>query len=252
MPLNWITMQMFAEAAGERWHRARSELPGLEKGRTTSSKVSINVCQHRVDLRHHCLSNRKEISTNRATWLTQGKCYQHPNSTTPTRAQTQNPARQRQNLKENIYKKKAGTCTRSAKQSTAKPRGRQGTRSSHVLPAPPDRNSSPNYSFIPHSAVPHLNLLPGDDVFLIFLLNNWNTQINILEDECWHKYYSTRMMSTNSSCTFLWSCCLSVCHLMLPRWIIDWKSIFKISGHIHWLSSALPGDCFHCPVKEQI
>lgn len=67
MPLNWIAMQMFAEAAGERWHRARSELPGLEKGRTTSSKGSINVWQHGVDLRYHCLSNRKEMSLNRAT-----------------------------------------------------------------------------------------------------------------------------------------------------------------------------------------
>lgn len=68
--LSWITMQMFAEAAGEGWQRARSELPGFEKGRTTSSKGSINACQHEVDLRHHCLSDRKEISINRAIWLT--------------------------------------------------------------------------------------------------------------------------------------------------------------------------------------
>lgn len=85
MPLNWITMQMFAEAAGERWHRARSELPGLEKGRSTSSKGSINVCQHGVGLRHHCPRGRKEIPISRAIWLTPRKCYQHPNSTTPTR-----------------------------------------------------------------------------------------------------------------------------------------------------------------------
>lgn len=154
---------------------------------------------------------------------------------------TQNSARQMQNLEENIFKKKARTCTRSTKQSTAKPQERQGMWSSPALPAPPDRNNKPpDHSFIPYSAVTHLNSLPGD-VFLIFLLNNWNTQINILEDEYWHKYYSTRMTSKNPSCTFLWCCCFSVWHLMLPNWIIDWKSIFRINGHIHWFSPAPPG-----------
>lgn len=164
-----------------------------------------------------------------------------------------------QNLKENIYKKKANTCTRSAKQSTAKPQGRQGTWSFPVLIAPPDRDTNPpGYSFIPHSPVPHLNSLPGD-VYLIFQLNNysfkifiWNTQINILDYECWHKYHSTRMTSKNSSCAFLWSCCSSVWHLVLPNWIIDWKSIFIVNGQIHWFSSAPPGNCFYCSVKDQV
>lgn len=134
----------------------------------------------------------------------------------------------------------------------------QNLRGDEALGAPPDRDNPPGYSFIPHSAVPHLNSLPGD-VFLIFLLNNysakifiWNTQINILDDECWHEYYSSRMMSKNSSCTSLWSCCFSAWHLLLPNWIIDWKSICRVNGHTHWFSSVPPGNCFYCPVKEQV
>lgn len=67
--------------------------------------------------------------------------------------------------------------------------------------------------------------LPGN-AFLISLLNNWITQINISDvrsgisdngPEC----------QVKSSFTFLWSCCFSVWRLLLQNFTIDLKSVWK-------------------------
>lgn len=49
------------------------------------------------------------------------------------------------------------------------------------------------------------------NAFLISLLNNWNTHINILQDECWVMYHIAKQ---NPSFTFLWSCYFSACYLL--------------------------------------
>lgn len=203
-----------------------------------------------------CPSGWREISINRAIRLTPMEMWSAPKFHTLNQGRAENHENKTHPGKSKTWKK-ISTRRKLAHAQGLLNNPQQNLRGDEALGAPPDRDiNPPGYSFIPHSAGPHLNSLPGD-VFLIFLLNNysvkifiWKTQINILDDECWHEYYSTRMTSKNSSCTCLWSCCFSVWHLVLPKWITDWKSIFRINGHIHWFSSAPPKNWFYCSVRE--